>query len=260
MKKVVLTGAGGALGTKLYPLLRRRYALTLTDLQRPAWCPRDQPFVAADLRDTAALRTALRGADALVHFGAIGHEDDWASLLAVSIDGTFNVFEAARLEGVERVVYASSVHAIGYYSRARRLGVDERVRPDSRYGISKCCGEAIASFYADKYRLKVLTIRIGNGTFDRPNDERLLSIWVSARDLAQLVSIGIEHPQLRCEIVYGVSGNTRSFWDNGSATRLGYVPEDNAEEFAEEVLRAGPVEDPSRPGSRYQGGYFIELP
>lgn len=256
----MITGASGALAGKLYPLLRNRYDVRLSDVAVPTWLGVDDEFVAADLRDPDAVASAVSGVDGIIHFGAIGQEDHWNSMLSVTIDGTYNVYEAARSCGVKRVIYASSVHAIGYYPRNQRIGVNEFVKPDSRYGVSKCCGEAIAAFFAHKYGVSSLAIRIGNGTFDMPVDERLLAIWISARDLCQLVCIGLEHPELVYDIVYGESGNTRSFWDNSSATRLGYRPQDNAEDWAAEILKNGPVEDTSRLAAQYQGGSFVEFP
>ncbi len=159
----------------------------------------------------------------------------------------------------KRVVFASSVHAIGFYPRRHRIGADVTVRPDSRYGLAKCFGEATGALYADKFGLEVLCIRIGNA-WPKPVDERRLSIWISDRDLAQLVRIGLEHPQLRYEIVYGASGNLRSFWDNSAAERLGYRPEDDAEDYANELLANGPIEDTDDPSVQWQGGGFTTVP
>ena len=173
-----------------------------------------------------------------------------------NIDGTHNVFESARLAGAERVVCASSVHAVGFYPRSQTIGVDEKVLPDGRYGLSKAICEAIGAMYAEKYGLKVMAVRIGNNS-PEPTNERLLSIWISHRDIAQLIGIGLDHPDLRYEVVYGVSGNTRSWWDNSSAERLGYKPEDNAEDWAEEVMAKAP-QDPDAPGADLQGGEFAD--
>lgn len=258
MKTVVITGAAGAVGTAVAPLLGKRYRLRLTDRVRPSWCRPDQEFVAADLLDVNALRGALSGADGVIHLGAFGREGTWEQILRANIQGTYNLFEAARFASVPRVVYASSVHAVGYYPRARRIGVDEHVRPDSRYGLSKCFGEACASLFADKFGLRVLVVRIGNAA-PKPVDERRLSIWISARDLAQLFEIGLEHPDLHYEIVYGASGNRRTWWDNSSAFHLGYRPLDDSEEYAAELLKNGPIEDQNVPGVLHQGGHFVAL-
>ena len=108
-------------------------------------------------------------------------------------------------------------------------------KPDSRYGVSKVFGEALGSLYADKYGMEVFMMRIGNVN-PMPIDKRRLSIWFSPRDLAQLVSIGIEHPDIKFEIVYGISRNKRAWYDNSNAFRLGYRPQDDSETFAQEVL------------------------
>jgi uronate dehydrogenase len=128
-------------------------------------------------------------------------------------------------------------------------------RPDSRYGVSKAFAEALASLYADKHGIGFLCTRIGNFG-PRPIDKRRLSIWISPRDYTQLVRIGLEHPEIRYEIVYGVSNNRRSWYDNSNAERLGYRPQDNSEPFAEAVLaaEAGHPADPI--AERYQGGTF----
>ena len=154
---------------------------------------------------------------------------------------------------MKRIVFPSSNHAAGFYRRDQLI--DHRVypKPDSRYGVSKVFGEALASLYADKYGMQLLCLRIGNVN-PAPIDKRRLSIWLSPRDLAQLVTIGIEHPEIRFEIVYGVSGNTRSWYDNANARRLGYAPQDDSEAYAAEVLAREQAEDPI--AALYQGGAF----
>ncbi len=146
---------------------------------------------------------------------------------------------------------------MGFYRRDETIDHAVYPKPDSRYGVSKVFGEAVGSLYSDKYGMEVFNIRIGNVNA-RPVDRRRLSIWISPRDLAQLVTIGIEHPDIRFEIVYGVSGNRRSWYDNANATRLGYRPQDDGESWAEEVLRN---EKPSGDAlaERYQGGAFVSI-
>jgi uronate dehydrogenase len=128
------------------------------------------------------------------------------------------------------------------------------LRPDSRYGLTKAFGEQVGAMFADKYGLRVLCIRIGF-VEDRPIDARRLAIWSSWRDLAQLVRIGMQHPDLRYAVVYGVSDNTRSFFDNDTAFRLGYRPQDNAEDFSARVLAEAPAEDPAQVGTQVMGGW-----
>ena len=104
-------------------------------------------------------------------------------------------------------------------------------------------------------RLRGEVIRSGNAN-ERPIDRRRLAIWISPRDLVQLVRIGLEHPDVRCETVYGVSGNDRSWYDNANAVRLGYRPQDNAETYAAEVLAADPAPGADAVAEAYQGGTF----
>ena len=157
------------------------------------------------------------------------------------IVGLYNVFEAARRNKVKRILFATSNHAVGFYRRDEKI--DHRVypKPDSRYGVSKVFGEALGSLYADKYGMEVYNMRIGNVN-PEPVDKRRLSIWISPRDLAQLVTIGIEHPDIRFEIVYGISANKRAWYDNSNAERLGYKPQDDSEKWAKGV--AEKVDDP----------------
>ena len=151
------------------------------------------------------------------------------------------------------MVFASSNHTIGFYPRRRRIGVDHKVRPDSRYGLSKAFGEGLGALYADKYGLGVLAIRIGN-VDDHPVDLRRLSIWISPRDLVQLTRIGLEHPDLQYEVVWGVSDNARSWWDNEPAYRLGYRPQDRAEEHRDIALAAEAERHGEPVGEYFQGG------
>jgi uronate dehydrogenase len=198
---------------------------------------------------------ATRGVAAVVHLGGFSVEGPWEVILRANIVGTYNMFEAARRNGVRRLVFATSNHAVGFYRRDETI--DHRVypKPDSRYGVSKVFGEALGSLYADKYGMEVVCMRIGN-LAPRPVDKRRLSIWLSPRDLAQLAGIAIDRPDIRFEIVYGVSGNKRSWYDNSNAERLGYRPQDDSEPWAEEVLRnEKPGADPRT--ELFQGGTFV---
>jgi uronate dehydrogenase len=150
---------------------------------------------------------------------------------------------------------ATSNHAVGFYPRAQTIDHKVVPRPDSRYGVSKAFSEALASLYADKHDIGFLCTRIGNFG-EKPIDSRRLAIWVSPRDYTQLVRIGLEHPDIRFEIVYGVSGNKRSWYDNSNAYRLGYKPQDDSEPYAAEIL-AREANQPKDPiAERYQGGTF----
>jgi uronate dehydrogenase len=253
VKTVLITGATGDVGTHLSRELAGKYKLRLSD-KRPLKPAKGQTFVRADIsKMTDALRIT-KGVDAIVHLGGYSVEGAFEAILHANIIGCYNVLEAARRNGVKRILFPTSNHAVGFYRRDETI--DHRVypKPDSRYGVSKVFGEALGSLYADKYGMEVFMMRIGNVN-PRPIDKRRLSIWFSPRDLAQLVSIGIDHPGIKFEIVYGISGNKRAWYDNANAFRLGYKPQDDSEPYADEVLRnEKPGADPI--AERYQGGIF----
>ena len=161
-------------------------------------------------------------------------------LLPTNILGTYNVFEAARVAGVPRVIYASTHHVVGYYPAGQRLDETVPYRPSSMYGVTKCFAEATGRLYADKAGLQVVCLRIGFFR-DRPLEERHLAVWISPGDMARLVRSAVEAPGIHFEVVYGVSNNTRCWWDLSRARRvLGYEPQDNAETYAKELLQDPP--------------------
>ena len=253
MKTLLITGATGDVGSHLRRELAGRYHLRLSD-RRPLKPARNEIFVKADISRMPDALRITKGVDAIVHLGGYSVEGPWEPILKANIIGCYNVFEAARRNGVRRIVFATSNHAVGFYRRDQT--VDHRVypKPDGRYGVSKVFGEMLGSLYADKYGMQFLMVRIGNVN-PAPIDKRRLSIWFSPRDLAQLVSIGIDHPGIKFEIVYGISGNKRAWYDNSNAVRLGYRPQDDSEPFAEAILRK---EKPTNDAiaEAHQGGIF----
>jgi uronate dehydrogenase len=255
MQKILITGAAGDVGSRLAALLRDTYRLRLSDIRTPAGLPADADFVAADLVDKAAVARAVAGIDGIVHLGGFSVEGPWDTILNANIIGCYNLFEAARLAEVKRIVFASSNHAVGFYPRRRRIGVEVPVRPDSRYGVSKAFGEAVGALYAYKHGLRVTCLRIGN-VADAPVDRRRLAIWVRPEDLAQLVRIGLDHPDIRFETFYGASDNERAWWDNAAAHRYGYRPQFRAEESRDAALAAQAKLASDPIGDWYQGGTF----
>jgi uronate dehydrogenase len=255
MKTVLITGAAGDIGTHLRRELAGVYRLRLSDVRPIDRLGPGETFEQGDITDLERLVAVTRGVDAIVHLGGVSAEAEWDRILQGNIIGCYNVFEAARRSAVKRVLFATSNHAVGFYRRDQTI--DHRVypRPDSRYGLSKVFGEQIGSLYVDKYGLEVFCMRIGNVN-PRPVDKRRLSIWISPRDLAQLVRIGVDHPDIRFEIVYGVSNNRRSWYDNSNAHRLGYRPQDESEAYAAQILASH--KDHADPRvEAFQGGAFV---
>src|SRR6266478_79244 len=256
MDRVLITGAAGGIGRSLRDSLLGVYpVLRLSDHVPLAAARAGEEVDLTELSDMAAVERMVDGVDGIIHLGGISGESEWEPILQSNIVGTYNLFEAARRAGVRRIIVATSNHAVGFYPRDERI--DHRVvpRPDSRYGVSKAFAEALASLYADKHGIGFLCTRIGNFGL-QPIDKRRLSIWISPRDYTQLVRIGLEHPEIRYEIVFGVSHNQRSWYDNANAHRLGYRPQDDFEPHAAAILAAEAGEPKDPIAQRYQGGTF----
>jgi len=256
MQAILITGAAGDVGARLRRLLKGVYPrIRISDIRKPSDLGSDEEFIAADLADYGQVEKIASGIEGIVHLGGFSVEGPWETIHRSNIVGCYNLFEAAYRSGVKRVVFASSNHAVGFYPREQKIGVDVTVRPDSRYGVSKAFGEALGALYADKHGLRVTCIRIGNVN-DKPLDKRRLSIWLKPEDLVQLVRIGLEHPDVRYEIFYGASDNKAVWWDNSNAARFGYRPQGRAEDFRafamseQAKLSADPIAE------RYQGGPF----
>ena len=205
----------------------------------------NEEVMVGDVGDLSLARRAIAGCDACVHLAGIPVEAPFNEILHTNIRGTWSIFEAARLEGCERIVFASSNHVTGFYPTTSRIGPEDPVRPDSYYGASKVFGETLGRMYHDKFGLRVACIRIGSA-LPRPLDERHLSTWISPGDLNRLVKACLLSPDLGFAIVYGASANRRGWWDLESARRLGYQPQDDSEKYAAEVESLPPYE--------FQGG------
>ena len=242
MKTILLTGGSGRIGRCLRYALRDDYRMVLFNRSKIEDLGATETLIRGDTTDAAAVEAAAHGADVIVDMAGVSDVAPFREkLLPTNILGTYNVFEAARVAGVPRVVYASTHHVVGYYPAGERLDETVPYRPSSMYGVTKCFAEATGRLYADKAGLEVICLRIGFFR-DRPLEERHLAVWISHADMARLVRCAIEAPNIRYEVVYGVSNNTRRFWDLTRAREvLGYEPQDDAEAYAAELLQ-GPSE------------------
>jgi uronate dehydrogenase len=259
-KKLVLTGAAGRLGSYLRePLAAMCDELVSTDIADDIGKLYDgERYAKADLAQMDQIKPLLEGADMVVHFGAIVDEKPFEELLGPNFIGSYNIWEAGYQAGVRRVVYASSIHAVGMHKKADFIGIDAPHRPDTFYGLAKCFTEDLGSMDWDKRGMESVHLRILSAA--QVNNSRALGSWLSYDDLIQLVTRAVDTPSVGFSVIYGVSNNDRSPVDNAKASFLGYRPKDNAEQFAEKVLaeEEGPV-DVTDPGQMCHGGPFAKV-
>ncbi len=238
-KRLCITGINGRIGSILSCGLADNYEILGLDCNGPF----SPGVLKADISDYDQVATALRKTapfDFLIHLAADPDEmGAWDSILPNNIVGTRNVFEAARQFGVRRIVFASSNHVTGAYEGClpvrhppdkKAISVRDPVRPDGYYGVSKVFGEALASYFHSRWDMAFICLRIGAVLQDDvPGpDPRLRKVWLSHRDLVQLVHKGLE-ANVGFGIYYGVSGNRKAFWDISNARdELGYHPVDDA--------------------------------
>jgi len=258
MKKIALSGAAGQIGTVLRKaLLARGIALRSAGGPQPlAPLVDGEDVMHGDLREPAVVDRLLDGVDVLLHMAGTSVERPLPEIIDNNLRGLVEVYDGALRHGVKRIVFASSNHAIGMYPTTERLTLDCAPRPDGFYGLSKVWGEALARLYWDKHGVESVCVRIGS-CLERPSEPRHLSTWLGHADLLHLIDRCVEAPELGFLAVWGVSANTRSWWDNSAAQRLGYHPTQNAEAFADQIL-AG--DDPlDAVGRHYQGGSFASV-
>jgi uronate dehydrogenase len=255
--RILMTGAAGNLGKVLRDRLKR-YAdvVRLSDIADLGAARGQEEIVPCNLADPQAVHALVEGVDAIVHLGGVSVERPFEEILPANIQGTYNLYEAARRHGVKRVVFASSNHVIGFYKQGETLDADTVPRPDGYYGISKAFGEQMASFYFDRYGIETVSLRIGS-SFPEAKDRRMLITWLGYDDLEQLIKRSIFVPDVGNLIVYGASANRDRWWDNGKAERLGFKPVESSEQFRAKVESVPPL-PADDPAGWYQGGAFVK--
>ena len=255
--RLLLTGAAGGLGRVLRPRLKALCdVLRVSDITEMAGAAPGEEVVRVPLQDKAAVLALLQDVSAVVHLGGISTEHAFEEILPANIVGTFHLYEAARLQGVKRVVFASSNHVTGFYTQGETIDARMPMRPDGYYGVSKAFGENLAQFYFDRYGIETVSLRIGS-CFPEPLDRRQLASWLSYDDLERLVVAALSAPVVGHSVVYGMSDNLQSWWDNTSARHIGYRAMDSVEPYRSSVEVRQPVIDPTDPVAKYQGGTFV---
>lgn len=269
LKKVLITGVYGLIGNivyarlakkpeqyDVYGLARRRSPSDRLNSEKLFEIP-DGKFHLADLVDFNAVQNAVAGMDVVVHMAADSSGKSWESVLNNNIISTYNVFEASRLAGVKRVVFASTIQVIfGYrtdepykslfedrYADLSPDNVppivhDQPTRPLNIYSSSKIWGEALAHLYAQIHGISCICLRIGSVLpDDKPVSRISMFMWCSHRDIAQLVERCINAPEsVRFDVFFGLSDNQYKLVDIRHAQEiLGYQPQDHAEDFIDQL-------------------------
>ena len=255
--RLLLTGAAGGLGRELRQRLKARCRLLrLSDLAELGPAGEGEEVVQAALQDADAMLALLQGVDAVVHLGGVSVEGPFEPILQANIVGVYNLYEAARKQGVKRIVLASSNHVTGFYRQDEVIAPSDPMRPDGYYGLSKAYGENLSRFYFDRYGIETVCLRIGS-SFPEPKDRRMLATWLSFDDLERLVVACLTAPVVGHIVIYGLSDNTTRWWDNTAASHIGYRPQDSSEPFRAAVEARQPVLDRGDPAVVYQGGGFV---
>ncbi|MCL4165352.1 UNVERIFIED_CONTAM: hypothetical protein GTU68_056103 [Idotea baltica] len=201
----------------------------------------------------------MEGANMAVHFASIADERSFEDLLGPNFLSSYNVWEAGHRHGVRRIIYASSVHAVGMLENAAGIDTDADHAPDTFYGLAKCFSEDLGKLYWAKRGMESVHLRIFSCT-KVPQNARALRTWLSFDDLRQLVERSVTTQATGFTVVYGISNNDRAPVNNSKSTYLGYRPKDNAENWAESLMAGSVPEDPKDPAQLLIGGPFATVP
>jgi UDP-glucose 4-epimerase len=240
-RKVLVTGAAGNIGSYFAEHSRQNYDLRLMIR------PRDQEkhrasvekirgfgeVVVGELSELDKLKEFCRGIDTVLHLAANASPNaTWDSVCSDNITGTYHTFVAAKSAGCRRVIYASSIHAVSGYPGDVQVKTTEPVNPGDLYGVSKCFGEALSRYMAEKEGVSAICLRIGafqpNESAESEKGVAMMDAWVSRRDLNQLIEKCIDNETLKFAIFHGLSDNRFKRLDISDARELvGYEPQDD---------------------------------
>ncbi len=258
-RRLLLTGAAGGLGRELRARLKACCdTLRLSDIVDLGPAAAGEEVVQAPLQDAAAMLQLLQDVDAVVHLGGVSVEGPFEPILQANIVGAHNLYEAARQHAVKRIVFASSNHVTGFYRQDEVIDARAPMRPDGHYGLSKAFGETLAQFYFDRYGLETVSLRIGS-SFAEPKDRRMLATWLSFDDLERLVLASLSAPVVGHSVVYGMSDNRGTWWDNTPARHIGFRAQDSSEPWRAALEARQPHLDMRDPVTLRQGGGFVAL-
>jgi uronate dehydrogenase len=256
-KRILLTGAAGGLGR----VLRERIGawaevIRLSDIGDMGAARDGEEIVRCDLADKAAVLAMMEGVDVVLHFGGLSTEYAFEDIMQANILGTANVYEAAHKCGVKRIVFASSNHAVGFYKTTDVIDADAPTRPDTFYGVSKCFGEQLSRYYYDRTGIETVCVRIGS-SFPEPKNLRMMTTYFSYDDLVELLRCSLFAPRVGHTIVFGMSDNAGTWWDNTKAAHLGFKARDSSSKFAHLFPASSEYPAADDVTTIYQGGPFV---
>ena len=256
--RLLLTGAGGHLGKELRPRLKSYCdVLRVSDRIELGANAAGEEILPASLENKEQMIDLLKGVDAVVHLGGVSTEQPWDPILASNIVGMVNLYEAARLQGTKRIVFASSNHVTGFYRQDEVVNTKMPAKPDGFYGLSKAFGEDLAEMYWARWGIETVSVRIGSSLAE-PKDRRMLATWLSFDDLERLVVAALTAPIVGHSIIYGMSDNQTTWWDNTHAKHIGYRPFDSSDVFRKAVEARQASIDSQDKAAIYQGGAFVK--
>lgn len=230
---ILITGASGRVGSLLArELARPDRTLRLTDLQ-----PGDG-IVAADILDGGAMSELMHGVDAVIHLAGHPNSRDWATLERSNMQGARVVFEAAITAGITRILYASSIHAVGLHPADACLDAGMTLAPGSPYGVSKAYGETLLHYLCQDSGVAGFALRIGSFR-PKPGNARELRTWLSPGDMVRLADSCLTSDEQGFTVVWGISANRRARVDRQTWARIGYAPEDEAEVYLDALAADG---------------------
>jgi len=237
-KRIQLTGAAGRIGSAFRRYIGERYKLRLgVHHLEKLRDPGPHEVFHLEIADLESCQQACRGMDVVVHLAAnpSSRAPFYDALLDSNIKGTYNIFRAAKDQGCQRVIYASSVQAIDGYPQDVQVHSDSAVWPSSIYGATKCFGEALARYFAFREGLSCIAIRIGSFDSERMRigvNAHRLSKFITQRDMSELLVRCVEAPNVQFAIAHGVSDNRFKRMDLTTTRELlGYEPQDDAFEI-----------------------------
>ncbi len=255
--RILFTGAGGNLGRRLREHLHQfANIVRLADMADIGPAGPGEEVVQCDLADRDAVLRMCEGVDAILHFGGVSTEVEFAPIMQANILGMVNLYEAVHKLGIRRVVFASTNHTMGMYQTTETVDAKMPARPDGYYGLSKVWGENLARYYWDRFGVETVCIRIGF-CFPEPATHRQAMTWLSLDDLVELLRRSLITPRVGHTVTFGVSNNPGRWWDDRYARHLAFSAKDSSAAFADKLPQPSgyPPEDDLT--TFLQGGMFV---